>query len=428
MSDFGPPNRPRRDEPPAALLEPARGGVAERKRQQAALRAFAAVSLTYFASVGLFNPYAPLWFKHLGFSTLAIGVLAALQSWTRVVAPYAWGWVADHSGRRTELLAVAAIFACVASAGLLLARSYSWVALFVLLLFLANGGIVPLSEAALSHHLHTDKGLDAGRYGRVRMWGSFGFMGSVLLCGLLLQWLDIGVFPILVTAMLGGLVFAVLRLPGGADDGPTPSGGLPASAIQVLRDARVRWFFAGVFLTVLAHTGLYAFFSLYLDQLGYGKAAVGLFWAVSVAAEIGFFMYQGRWFHRLTPEQWLLAAAAATALRFAATAAFGASAAVLVAAQLLHAITFAAQHAACIATVHQYFPGRLRGRGQALYTTLGYGLSGVLGGLVGGAISEHHGLRMVFWAAAGVGLLATLACWRAWRLGARGADAAPPLG
>ncbi len=405
----------------AAALQPARGGVSERKRQEHALRAFAAVSFTYFASVGLFNPYAPLWFKHLGFSTLAIGVLAALQSWTRVVAPYAWGWAADHSGRRTELLAVAAVMACVASAGLLLMRSYTGVAFFVLFLFLSNGGIVPLSEAALSHHLHTDTGLDTGRYGRVRMWGSAGFMASVVVFGLLLQGLDIGVFPMLVTVMLGGLVFAVTRLPVVHDD-PAMKEAPAGSVIDVLRDTRVRWFFAGVCLTVLSHTSLYAFFSLYLDHLGYGKAAVGLFWAVSVMAEIGFFMFQGRWFDRLPPEGWLLAAAGASVLRFAGTAWLGQWAIALVLLQLLHALTFAAQHAACIATIHRYFPGRLRGRGQALYTTLGYGVSGVLGGLAGGALSDHYGLRTVFWAATAVALLATGACWWSWRLARRAAE------
>jgi len=63
------------------------------------LAAFSAVWCAYFAAIGLFNPYAPLWFKSLGFSTLAIGALASLQSWTRVLAPYAWGWLGDHSGR-----------------------------------------------------------------------------------------------------------------------------------------------------------------------------------------------------------------------------------------------------------------------------------------------------------------------------------------
>jgi PPP family 3-phenylpropionic acid transporter len=80
--------------------------------------------------------------------------------------------------------------------------------------------------------------------------------------------------------------------------------------------------------------------------------------------------------------------------------------------QCLHAVTFAAQHAACISMVNRHFPGALRGRGQALYSTLGYGLSGVIGGVVGGAISQRWGFEAVFGAAALVALLATLCCWR----------------
>ena len=79
-------------------------------------------------------------------------------------------------------------------------------------------------------------------------------------------------------------------------------------------------------------------------------------------------------------------------------AAFGNWMVVLVLTQMTHAITFAAQHAACITLVSRYFPGRLRGRGQALYTTLGYGLSGVIGGVAGGALIERWGYPAVFWA------------------------------
>jgi len=78
---------------------------------------------------------------------------------------------------------------------------------------------------------------------------------------------------------------------------------------------------------------------------------------------------------------------------------------VLVLAQALHAITFAAHHSACIALVHRLFPGRLRGRGQALYTTLGYGLSGVIGGVGGGWLSSRWGFAAVFWAGAAAALL-----------------------
>jgi PPP family 3-phenylpropionic acid transporter len=110
---------------------------------------------------------------------------------------------------------------------------------------------------------------------------------------------------------------------------------------------------------------------------------------------------------------WLTLAALAAAVRFALVAAFAGDVALLVAAQLLHALSFAAQHSACITLISRYFPGRLRGRGQALYTVLGYGVSGVVGGVAGGALSEAFGFAAVFWAASIVSLAAAVVCRRA---------------
>ncbi len=365
---------------------------------------FGALSFAYFAAIGLFNPYAPLWFQSLGYSTLLIGTLASLQSWTRVIAPYAWSWWGDHSGRRVELIRLAALGALLAALGLFGVRAAVPVALVVALLFLANSGVVPLYEALLSQHLHTASGIDPARYGRVRMWGSVGFIVSVTGFGALLEAAGIGVFPWFVAAMNALLLAAALRLPatrsGAVHDEPAPP------VLPRLRQPAVAWFFASVFFTVLAHVSLYAFFSLYLVSLGYGKAAVGAFWAVSVVAEIAFFWFQGRFFHWLSPVGWLKLVAVVTTLRFAAVAAGGAVPAVLGLAQAAHAVTFAGHHAACIALVHRHFPDRLRGRGQALYTMLGYGLSGVIGGVGGGWLIERLGYPAVFWAAALCGALA----------------------
>jgi len=359
--------------------------------------AFSAVWFSYFAAIGMFNPYAPLWFKELGFSTLAIGAIASMQSWTRIIAPYGWGWLGDHGGQRIRLIRLAAAACVLAAAGLLVARGYAAVAACTVLLFLANGAIVPLSEATLSSHLNTAQGMDAARYGRVRVWGSVGFIATVVMAGAALQFGGIGLFPWLVVGMFVLLLAAALRLPATRDD---VSGHAQAPGIaSVLRRPEVAWFFTSVFFTVLAHTSLYAFLSLYLDSLGYPKSAVGGLWAVSVVVEIVFFWFQGRIVVLAQPHRWLQWAALLSVLRFAATAAFGAMPAVLVAAQLLHALTFAAQHAACIVLINRYFPGPLRGRGQALYTVLGYGVSGVLGGLGGGWLSARYGFTAVFWAA-----------------------------
>ena len=378
----------------------------------------AALSFCYFAAIGLFNPYAPLWFQSLGFSTVLIGALAALQSWTRVFAPYAWSWFGDHSGRRVELIRLSAFGTLCASAGLMGVQQALPVAVVTALLFMANSGVVPLYEAVLGQLLRVSGsntsgsgsesagGIDTQRYGRVRVWGSVGFMVSVTAFGALLERFGIGVFPAFVAAMNGLMLLAALRLPATHEDAVHDEPAPPV--LPLLRQPEVAWFFASVFFTVLAHTSLYAFFSLYLVSLGYGKTTVGALWAVSVAVEIAFFWYQGRWFARLSAHGWLQVVALVTAARFVATAAGGASMGVLVVAQMSHAVTFATHHATCIALLQRYFPGRLQGRGQALYTMLGYGLSGALGGVGGGWIISHLGFAAVFWAAALCGVAAAV--------------------
>ncbi len=399
-------------------------------RVERPLLAFGLLWLTYFATIGIFSPYAPLWFQSLGMSTIAIGALSSLQAWTRLLAPYAWSWAADRSGQRVALIRWAAGGALLAALGLALAPWLVTVAspsaaaaadtallvavfipLGVALMFIANGGVVPLAESALSQLLTTGRGLDVARYGRVRMWGSIGFIVAVLGAGALLQPLGIAAFPWLVVLINGALLLAASRLPRGHEERHL---GQPAPPVwPLLRQPAVRFFYASVFFTVLAHTSLYAFFSLYLDALGYGKQAVGALWAVSVAAEVLFFMMQGRWFPRLSPHQWLLLAAGVTALRFATMAWAGELLWLLVLAQLTHAITFAGHHAACISLVGRYFPGRLRGRGQALYSALGYGLSGLIGGVGGGWLVGQVGFAGLYGAAALAALIGLAAAWAA---------------
>jgi PPP family 3-phenylpropionic acid transporter len=282
---------------------------------------FAAVSFAYFAYAGLIGTYGPLWFQSLGYSTFAIGALTSLQSGTRLFSPYAWGWLADHTGQRERLLRLAAGGALVASAGYFVPLSYAWIAGVTIILFVCTAGVIPISEAALAHRVSSGGNLDVARYGRVRVWGSVGFVGAATACGFILQSLGTGRFPPLVFALLALLVGACWRLPASAEPAhPHPAAG---GALSVLRQPVVAWFFAGVFLTVLAHTSLYAFYSLYLASLGYAKGEIGLFWAVGLVAEMIWFYSQGRWVHRLSLHGWLVAAAVASALRFALIAAFG---------------------------------------------------------------------------------------------------------
>ena len=368
---------------------------------------FAALSASYFAHIGFFNPYLPLWLKSLGLPLVVIALLTSVQSFTRVLAPYAWGALSDRTGERVRLLRLSATVALLASLGLWYDGGAWWIGAVLLLLFTHTSSMMALTEAAMAHLVAGDW----GRYGRIRLWGSAGFMVTVLLAGTWFERFGMGHFPGWTMFSLAAVLLCTLWLPD-VREKPVQAG-TPGEPIgPVLRQPAVRWFFGALFFHVMAHFAIYGFLSLYLDARGYSKAMIGLLWAVSVLVEIAWFFWQGRLIRTLPMPRWLVVCGAATTVRMALTGVGADWLTVLLAAQVLHALTFATHHTACIALVSRHFHGRLRGRGQALFTVIGYGCGGVLGVLAGGQFAARFGFELMYGLAAVLGLLATACAWQ----------------
>jgi len=382
-------------------------------QQRRALLPFAALSASYFAHIGFFNPYLPLWLKDMGLGLVAISLLTSVQASTRLFAPYIWGWLSDHTGERVKLLRIGAAVALASACFLWLQLSPLWLGVVLFVMFTHTSAMMPMSEAAMAHLVSQGGAFDAKRYGRVRLWGSIGFLITVFVAGAWFEAFGMHQFPTMTVLGLLAVLLSAFWLPDLKEAAHTEQA-RPA-VLPVLRRPAVRWFFASAFFHVLSHTGIYVFFSLYLDSLGYSKTLIGLMWAVSVVVEIAWFFWQSRWLHLLPLTGWMVLCSATMALRMVLTAAWGDVLLVLVLAQAMHALTFAAHHTACIALVSHHFPGRLRGRGQALYAVLAYGFSGVLGGLLGGVLSDHWGLASVFWASVLTSTVAVAATWKVWR-------------
>jgi PPP family 3-phenylpropionic acid transporter len=385
--------------------------AAARRRQ---LIPFAAVSASYFAHIGFFNPYLPLWLKELGFGLVAISILTSVQAATRLFAPYGWGWLSDHTGERVKLLRYGASMALVCACLLFMELGPLGLGLVLLVMFTHTSSMMPMSEAAMAHLVSQGGAFDAKRYGRVRLFGSIGFLVTVFMAGAWFEHYGMKHFPGWTVLSLAAVTVSVWLLPDLKE--AMPSHEEKVAVWPVLTQTPVKWFFITAFFHVLSHIGIYVFFSLYLDSLGYSKVWIGMLWAISVIVEIGWFFTQAKWMPRLPLTAWLVVCSAAMAVRMVLTAQWADVLWVLLIAQALHALTFAANHTVCIALLSHHFPGRLRGRGQALYTVIAYGFPGVLGGLAGGLLSDRFGLESVYWLSFGTATMATCAAYRVWRL------------
>ena len=140
--------------------------------------------------------------------------------------------------------------------------------------------------------------------------------------------------------------------------------------------------------------------------MGYDKTTIGLFWGLGVVVEIIVFYTQSAWFHRLDAMGWLKLCTLGMALRMALTT-WGAGVwPALLVAQMLHGLTFAVHHTVCMTWLNEHFSTHLRARGQALYSIVGYGLTGVLGGVGGAMLSQYGGLQSTFMVSMGLALVA----------------------
>jgi PPP family 3-phenylpropionic acid transporter len=109
----------------------------------------------------------------------------------------------------------------------------------------------------------------------------------------------------------------------------------------------------------------------------------------------------------------LLTTLSIAAVRFVLIGWFAGNLPVLLFAQLMHAFTFGAYHAAALSLVHRHFTGKNQARGQALYNSVAFGVGGTIGSLYSGAVWDGWGAGATFSIAAGCALVAALSfAWR----------------
>ena len=353
--------------------------------------AFGSFFFLYFAYVGLVSPYASLFFLDRGFSVIEIAVLMSMLQVTRIVGPFSWGWLSDYLSNRVGIIRFCTCLAALVFACIFFLQSYIGFFIWMFVLHTILSSLMPLGESATVHALYKDNSFDK-RYGRLRLWGSIGFIVMVLVAGELFQRKSIELYPIvgMIVLLLLAVISFCLREPK-MERRKMVKGEL----LVVLVNPDVRWFLLSGFFMIFAHAALYVFYSLYLADLGYGKFQIGLFWALGVFAEVIFFYFQSKVLSRVDAEVVLQGAFGIGVVRFILIA-FLPITPVLIFAQVLHAGTFAAHHSAATKLLQRWFTGPLQARGQAVMATVSYGLGGTLGGLCAGWIWELSQPRDVF--------------------------------
>jgi len=354
----------------------------------------------YFAALGILLPYWSLYLRSLGFDALAIGQLMAVIMITKLIAPNIWGWIADHSGQRIAVIRLASLMSLLVFSVIFWTRSFWAIAAVMAFYSFFWNASLPQFEVITLNWL----GSDTHRYGLIRLWGSVGFIAAVGVAGLLLDHYPISIVPVALLLVLGGILASSLLVGEGGQVAHADH--VPVPLMSVLRQPAVAAFLVSCFLMQAGHGVYYTFFSIWMTDVGYSKGQTGAFWALGVLSEVALFLVMHHLMRCYDARRLVFASLLIAAVRWLLIGLFPASLLLVLAAQVLHAVTFGVFHAAAIQLVHDFFPGRLQGRGQALYSSLSFGAGGAIGSLAGGWLWDVWSPLAAFVAASGVSLLA----------------------
>jgi len=352
--------------------------------------------LAFFSAMAAYFPYAPGWFRERGLSGLQIGLLVALMPAMSVLSPPLMGMLADALGLRGTIMRVASLGAVVAMGSLALlslgAAPVSFSALFVAV-FAFNLFRSPLSQLADVAALEYP-----GDYGRLRVWGSIGFMIAAPAFG---RWVPLNPAWCIPTACAVGLACAIVTsflLPKRA---APPRSGITGEARALLRNRSFLLLVATAGLGQAAHAAYDLCISMHLSDLGASGTVVGVAWALATAGEIVLMSVSAWLFAKRPASMWFVLSLAVGIGRWLLFA-WVDDPNVLLLAQPLHGLTFGVRWVSSLTLLRQFAGEGTMGTAQGLFMAV-FSLGGVVGMLGWGPLFEHFGGSTVFAAAAAVG-------------------------
>ncbi|MBT3519989.1 MFS transporter [Gammaproteobacteria bacterium] len=342
----------------------------------------------YFSTLGAFLPFWPLYLNHINFTPYEIGIITGAMIGTKIIAPNLWGWIADKTGLRHRVIQLGALSCFIIFLFASSIKSFPDMLLLIFFFSFFWNASLPQFEAVTMNTL----GSSYNKYSQIRLWGSFGFIISVISLSILTNRYGINIVPICILVFLFLTFITTLFVNSSSANSEKHNNSL----MSIVFKPAVIGILLSCFLMQLSHGPFYAFFAIYLSENSYNTNLIGFIWSLGVIAEILIFIKISSWIPKYGLQNLFVISFLFATSRWLLISFFPENIIIVILATLFHAITYGMYHAVSISLIHEYFTGELQGRGQALYSSVSFGLGGSIGSFYSGYLWESSGGSAVY--------------------------------
>lgn len=329
----------------------------------------------YFALIGVHIIFVPKILSMVSYSPAAIGVIFASAPLVRFAIPFLF--LKGFKPNQLTFFAALTLMA-LGAIGFYPSLKSFWPLLSVNVLFgIGIALVLPYIEVIALEHIGKE------RYGRIRLFGSLGFIAVALVLVKYLTSPYVGIAFLIAMAMIT-VMFGILI---GWKEGKIPPSECDASDEACrfsIRSHIPLWI--GFFLMQVSFGPFYNFFTIYTTDHGISLETTVWLWSFGVIAEVMMFYFQGKLLQRnLHALLWFTAFV--TAIRWLMVALFPNSLPLLFASQVLHAFSFALFHTSAISVLFSLY--KARHVSQQFFFGISYGLGGFVGALGAGVVYQY---------------------------------------
>ncbi len=335
-----------------------------------------------FLVMGTVLPYLNVWLEWRGLSLAEIAIVATVSPLVRLVAGPALSFLADRHQAHRSVVIGSAWLGFLAWYLLSQVSSFWSILIACALVSITGSALMPLVETLAMAGVRAWT-LD---YGRMRLWGSVSFIAVSIAGGWLIDFYGVqaAMWMLVTGAFLTAIAAHYLPVAPQSVDAAGPRRALQVDdALALVRSPAIMTFLLAAGAVQGAHAVFYVFGVLHWRAQGISNGWCGALWSIAVIAEIVLFWMGGRWFKAIGPIEIMMIGAIAAIVRWFAMA-FDPPLMLLVALQLLHALTYAATHLGAMQFLARAVPAEQSGTAQGVYALVTGGLAMALANQIAG--------------------------------------------
>lgn len=352
--------------------------------------------MTFFFFFGAFATVAPLvvlYYQELGFSGAQIGLISGFTPLVTTVSAPFWANLADRRQIHTRLFGLLFLAVVVVLAVFPLFRGFLPIFALLILFSFFNSPFASFTDTATMHMLGDEK----GRYGSIRLGGTFGFGIAAVLTGLFVERYEIS-FAFYIAAVLFIFAFLTSRKLEFGKAEASSGRDVQISMLSLIRERPLMLLMAIALASGIGFSAMSTYFYPYMAGLGARESLMGNALFVGTLAEIPILLFSAWIFKRFRPYTLLILATLITGARLVVFGLNEVPNLVLVI-QLFNGLTFTLMWMAGVAYADKHAPVNRKATVQGLFGAMTFGIGAAIGGFLGGVLLEEiggNGLFLVF--------------------------------